>query len=66
MPRSLVLEYYRDADRQWRWTLYSSNRRKIACSGEGYKQFRSCQRGAKLTTSAVANPNGLKIITKTR
>ena len=27
---------YKDAVRQWRWTLYAANNRKIANSGEGY------------------------------
>jgi len=27
---------YRDVANQWRWTLYASNKRKIADSGEGY------------------------------
>ncbi len=27
---------YRDVAQQWRWTLYATNNRKIANSGEGY------------------------------
>jgi hypothetical protein len=27
---------YLDANRQWRWTLYAANNRKIANAGEGY------------------------------
>lgn len=33
---------YLDATRQWRWTLYALNGRKIANSGEGYFNKQDC------------------------
>jgi uncharacterized protein YegP (UPF0339 family) len=33
---------YRDAVREWRWRLYANNTRKIANSGEGYKNRQDC------------------------
>ena len=34
--RHVHLKRYRDRKGEWRWTLYATNGRKIACSGEGY------------------------------
>jgi uncharacterized protein YegP (UPF0339 family) len=35
---------YRDRSRQWRWTLFAQNGRKLANSGEGYKRRSHCRR----------------------
>lgn len=32
----MYYEVYKDAQSQWRWTLWAANYRKIANSGEGY------------------------------
>lgn len=32
----MYFNLYQDASRQWRWTLYASNHKKIADSGESY------------------------------
>jgi len=32
----MYFHLYKDSASQWRWTLYASNGRKIANSGEGY------------------------------
>lgn len=29
---------YRDRKKEWRWTLYAANGRKVAATGEGYKR----------------------------
>ena len=39
---------YIDANRQWRWTLYASNNRKIANSGEGYHNKADCHHAISL------------------
>lgn len=41
-------EVYRDARNEWRWTLYASNGRKIADSGEGYHNKADCLHGITL------------------
>lgn len=45
LPKKCVLEYYRDAKREWRWKFTSPNGRKIACSGEGYKRMAGAENG---------------------
>lgn len=32
----MYFSLYQDVAKQWRWTLYAVNHRKIADSGEGY------------------------------
>lgn len=41
-------EVYRDAKSEWRWTLYASNGRKLADSGEGYHNKADCLHGLSL------------------
>lgn len=36
------LHRYKDRQKKWRWTLYASNGKKIACSGEGYSRLSHC------------------------
>jgi uncharacterized protein YegP (UPF0339 family) len=40
------LHIYKDRKGEWRWTLYASNGRKLADSGEGYKREMTCARMA--------------------
>jgi uncharacterized protein YegP (UPF0339 family) len=39
---SVFFHLYLDANRQYRWTLYAGNNRKIANSGEGYLNKADC------------------------
>jgi uncharacterized protein YegP (UPF0339 family) len=39
---------YQDRARQWRWTLYASNNRKIADSAEGYHNKQDAVHGIGL------------------
>ena len=47
-------EVYRDAANEWRWTLYASNGRKVADSGEGYHNRADCLRGIEIVQSSGA------------
>lgn len=46
---------YKDAASQWRWTLFASNNRKIADSGEGYLNKADAQHGIDLVKSTDRN-----------
>ncbi|MBN4094635.1 DUF1508 domain-containing protein [Methylobacterium sp. OT2] len=45
-------EIYRDHKDEWRWTLYASNGRKIADSGEGYQDKDDCLQGIEVVKQA--------------
>lgn len=47
---------YKDAAKQWRWTLYAANHRKIADSGESYWNEADCQAGLDLNKASYAAP----------
>jgi uncharacterized protein YegP (UPF0339 family) len=47
---------YKDANNQWRWTLESSNGKKIANSGEGYFNKQDCQNGITLVKGSANAP----------
>lgn len=47
---------YLDQARQWRWTLYAANGRKIANSGEGYFNQADCIHGIDLTAGSSGVP----------
>lgn len=47
----MYFKIYRDAQNQWRWTLYAANHRKIANSGEGYWNEADCLAGIDLVKS---------------
>lgn len=51
----MYFEKYKDRAGEWRWTLYASNGKKIADSGEGYINERSCDRGIALVKSTDEN-----------
>jgi len=59
-PKQFVL--YKDANGEFRWTLYAANSRKIADSGEGYKNHADCLAGIRLVISAVP---GIQVNDKT-
>jgi uncharacterized protein len=42
---------YLDLAKQWRWTLYAANNRKIANSGEGYYNKTDCVAAINLVAS---------------
>jgi uncharacterized protein YegP (UPF0339 family) len=42
---------YKDAKKQWRWTLRAQNGRKIANAGEGYKRRIDCLNAIALVQS---------------
>lgn len=45
-PMTFIL--YVDQAGQWRWTLVASNNRRIADSGEGYRNKADCLHGINL------------------
>ena len=47
---------YLDANRQWRWTLYAANGRKIANSGEGYFNRADCVHAINLVAGSTGVP----------
>ncbi|MGD9981118.1 MAG: DUF1508 domain-containing protein [Hyphomonadaceae bacterium] len=49
---------YKDASpmRLWRWTLYASNGRKIANSGEGYGEAEDCLHAIDLAANSKGAP----------
>lgn len=42
MNTRYTFRVYKDARNEWRWTLRSSNGRKVADSAEGYKRRSAC------------------------
>ena len=52
-PKQFVL--YKDVAGEWRWTLYAANSKKIADSGEGYKQKANAIAGMRLVASTATN-----------
>lgn len=46
---------YIDSSRQWRWTLYAGNNKKIANSGESYHNEADCLHAINLVRSANGN-----------
>ena len=47
---------YRDANNQWRWTLYAGNNLKIANSGEGYINEAACDHAIGLVKGSGSAP----------
>jgi uncharacterized protein YegP (UPF0339 family) len=45
MSPKRTLEFYRDADRKWRWRFIAANGRILADSGQGYRHLRDAERG---------------------
>jgi uncharacterized protein len=51
---------YQDVQRQWRWTLYAANGKKLANSGEGYNNKADCVHALNLVAS-TGRGNGTPI-----
>lgn len=51
----MYFKIYKDTAGYWRWTLYSSNYKKIADSAEGYNNKSDCQAGITLVKSTNGN-----------
>lgn len=58
--RTVHYYVYLDVQRQWRWTLYAANNRKIANSGEGYNNKQDCVADINLVAS-TGHGNGTPI-----
>jgi len=52
----MYFSLYRDANLHWRWTLYASNGRKIANSGEGYFNKADCLSAINLVKMSSSAP----------
>jgi uncharacterized protein YegP (UPF0339 family) len=51
---------YLDVNRQWRWTLYAANNRKLANSGEGYVNQKDCVDALLMVASTGSNATPIK------
>jgi len=47
---------YKDSNKQWRWTLYAANNRKIANSGESYWNRTDCIHAINLVKGSGPAP----------
>ena len=48
MGTTMYFKIYQDVSYQWRWTLFSSNYKKIADSAESYRNKTDCLHGIGL------------------
>ncbi len=48
-------EVYKDKAGEWRWRFQASNSKKIADSGEGYKDQKDCLHGIELIKREAPN-----------
>ncbi len=46
---------YKDTANEWRWYLQAKNGKKIANSGEGYKNLADCEHGIALVKGEAPN-----------
>jgi uncharacterized protein YegP (UPF0339 family) len=47
---------YKDVNNHWRWTLFASNHKKIANSGEGYWNKADCNAAINLVKGSGSAP----------
>jgi uncharacterized protein YegP (UPF0339 family) len=47
---------YKDIAGEWRWYLLAANNRKLANSGEGYKNLADCRSAIDLVASSYGVP----------
>lgn len=47
---------YKDQAHQWRWTLFATNNRRIANSGEGYHNKNDCLHAINLVKGTSQTP----------
>ena len=64
MRHDLKFNVYEDARKEWRWTYVAGNGRKIADSGEGYKNHSDCIAAIDIikrtaASAAIHDPNAL-------
>ncbi|TIQ46742.1 DUF1508 domain-containing protein [Mesorhizobium sp.] len=52
----MFFHLYVDVNRQYRWTLYAANNRKIANSGEGYYNRADCIAAINLVKGSGSAP----------
>jgi uncharacterized protein YegP (UPF0339 family) len=52
----MYFKVYKDKANEWRWTLYADNNKKIADSGEGYKEKDDCKDGIDLVKQSATAP----------
>lgn len=52
----MFFHLYVDVNRQYRWTLYAANNRKIANSGEGYHNRADCIAAINLVKGSGSAP----------
>ncbi|HEV2514258.1 MAG TPA: DUF1508 domain-containing protein [Devosia sp.] len=52
----MYFNLYEDVNKHWRWTLYASNGRKIANSGEGYWNKADCLAAINLVKGSGPAP----------
>ncbi|RWE36676.1 DUF1508 domain-containing protein [Mesorhizobium sp.] len=52
----MYFHLYVDVNRQYRWTLYAANNRKIANSGEGYYNRADCIAAINLVKGSGSAP----------
>lgn len=57
-PEHMWYQVYRDVNRQYRWRLIAGNSKRIANSGEGYRNLADCEHAISL----VASTEGCYII----
>ncbi len=51
-----------DAAREFRWTLYATNGKIIACSGEGYRRKQACVRAAERVMAGLRRAVRFRVI----
>ena len=44
------VKFYRDRGRNWRWTIYAKNGRKVANAGQGYSRRSDAVNGFRVVT----------------
>jgi len=52
--QQMKAKIYKDKKGEFRWTIFASNGRKLANSGEGYKRLGACVKGLQKVSSGVS------------
>lgn len=50
-----MIEFYQDAENEWRWRVIAGNGKIVADSSEGYQRKSDCVTGAKIATTLLVN-----------
>jgi uncharacterized protein YegP (UPF0339 family) len=56
-----MIEFYKDADKQWRWRIKADNGKIVADSGEGYHNKRDCRDGLIVVWLVLAENTKLNV-----